>query len=231
MVLRWDSSCRFHYLRAFICCGYQASPGGASGEEPACQCRRFKRPGFGPWVRKIPLRREGMATHSSIRAWRIPWTEEPGSLRSIGSQRIRHNWSDLALAYQACLLLAVWLWMSNFSFSICKWGCIKINTVPQHEALSWGLNKITSRGSPRLMEWNQLQMRLLLGGKPSKVSLLQVCWKQWNGSDFLWSHPVLLLRPYNNQPFVSRWQLVPEWASSSCCVTKKKKKRLPVPKD
>ena len=34
---------------------------------------------------------KGMATHSSILAWRIPWTEEPGELQSIGSQRIRHN--------------------------------------------------------------------------------------------------------------------------------------------
>ena len=37
-----------------------------------------------------------MATHSSILAWRIPWTEEPGRLQSIGSQRVRHNWSNLA---------------------------------------------------------------------------------------------------------------------------------------
>ena len=34
---------------------------------------------------------EGMATHSSILAWRIPWTEEPGGLQSIGSQTVRHN--------------------------------------------------------------------------------------------------------------------------------------------
>ena len=34
---------------------------------------------------------EGMATHSSIPAWRIPWTEEPGGLQSIGSQRVRHD--------------------------------------------------------------------------------------------------------------------------------------------
>ena len=32
-----------------------------------------------------------IATHSSILAWRIPWTEEPGGLQSIGSQRVRHN--------------------------------------------------------------------------------------------------------------------------------------------
>ena len=34
---------------------------------------------------------KGMATHSSIHAWRIPWTEEPASLQSMGSQRVRHN--------------------------------------------------------------------------------------------------------------------------------------------
>ena len=39
---------------------------------------------------------EGMATHSSILAQRIPWTEEPGGLQSMGSQRVRHDWSDLA---------------------------------------------------------------------------------------------------------------------------------------
>ena len=39
---------------------------------------------------------EGMATPSSILAWRIPWTEEPGRPQSIAEQRVRHNWSDLA---------------------------------------------------------------------------------------------------------------------------------------
>ena len=37
-----------------------------------------------------PLKKE-MATHSSILAWRIPWTEEPGELQSFGSQRAGHN--------------------------------------------------------------------------------------------------------------------------------------------
>ena len=34
---------------------------------------------------------KGMATHSSILSWRIPWTEEPGGLQSTGSQRVRHD--------------------------------------------------------------------------------------------------------------------------------------------
>ena len=57
-------------------------PGGASGKEPTCQCMRLKR-----WVQSLgwedPLVK-GMATHSSILAWRIPRTEEPGGLQSTG---------------------------------------------------------------------------------------------------------------------------------------------------
>ena len=39
-----------------------------------------------------------MATHSSVLAWRIPGTGEPGGLPSMGSHRVRHDWSDLAAA-------------------------------------------------------------------------------------------------------------------------------------
>ena len=53
-------------------------PGGASSKEPTCQYRRQE-----TWVQSLgeedPLE-EGMATDSSIPAWRIPWTEEPGGL-------------------------------------------------------------------------------------------------------------------------------------------------------
>ena len=46
------------------------------------------------WVRSLgwedPLE-EGMGTHSNILAWEIPWTEEPGGLQSMGSQRVRHD--------------------------------------------------------------------------------------------------------------------------------------------
>ena len=58
-----------------------------SGKESTCQCGRRR---FDPWVRKIPLEEE-MAAHSSILAWRIPWTERPGSLQSMGLQRVGHD--------------------------------------------------------------------------------------------------------------------------------------------
>ena len=48
------------------------------------------------WVQSLgqedPLEKE-MATHSSILAWRIPWTEEPGGLQPMGSQRVGHDWA------------------------------------------------------------------------------------------------------------------------------------------
>ena len=58
-------------------------PGGSDSKESAC------------WVWPLSqedTREKGMATHSSIFAWEIPWTEESGELQSMGSQRIGHNW-------------------------------------------------------------------------------------------------------------------------------------------
>ena len=57
------------------------------------QCFRKKRVRSLGW--EDPLE-EDTATHSSILAWRIPGTKETGRLQSIGSQRVRHNWSNLA---------------------------------------------------------------------------------------------------------------------------------------
>ena len=69
-------------------------PGGASGKELACQCRRHKRHGFDPWVGKIPLRKAWQPTPVLLPG-ESPWTEEPGRLQSMGSQRVGHDWSDL----------------------------------------------------------------------------------------------------------------------------------------
>ena len=42
---------------------------------------------------------KGMATHSCILAWRIPWTEDPGEVQSMGSQRVRHDWVTNTFAF------------------------------------------------------------------------------------------------------------------------------------
>ena len=61
-------------------------PDGSDSEESACNAGDS---GLIPG-QEDPLER-GMETHSSILAWRIPWTEEPGGLRSMGSQRDGHS--------------------------------------------------------------------------------------------------------------------------------------------
>ena len=73
--------------------GLLGFPGGSCGKAPTCHFRRRKRQGFNP--------ESGRSTgggHSKplqYLTWRIPWTEKPGELRSIGSQRVRHDWSGL----------------------------------------------------------------------------------------------------------------------------------------
>ena len=73
-------------------------PGGASGKEPVCQS-------LAQMVKNLPAMRETwvqslgwedppekeMAAHTSILAWRIPWTEEAGKLQSIRLQRVGHD--------------------------------------------------------------------------------------------------------------------------------------------
>ena len=62
-----------------------------------------------------------MATHSSILAWRILWTEEPGGLQSVGSHRVGHDWSDLAAEAAA---------MEYYQFSY----LVVSNSLPPHES-------------------------------------------------------------------------------------------------
>ena len=67
-------------------------PGGASGKESTCQCRRHKRGGFNPWVGKIPWRKAWLPTPVFLPG-ESPRTEEPGGLQSMGSQsRARLKW-------------------------------------------------------------------------------------------------------------------------------------------
>ena len=62
----------------------------------------------------FPALEKEMAIHSSVLAWRIPETEEPGGLPSMGSHRVRHYWSDLAAAAAVPLLRL---------YGHLKWSC------------------------------------------------------------------------------------------------------------
>ena len=72
-----------------------------------------------------------MAAHSSTLAWKIPWTEEPGRLPSMGLQRVGHNWATSLhftssyLSIHLPVILQKWL-----DFSCCLWGnsnCLNMN--------------------------------------------------------------------------------------------------------
>ena len=64
-----------------------------------------------------------MATHSSVLAWKIPGTGEPGGLPSMGSHRVGHDWSDLEAAAAAA---AVPSFAQNYVFEICLMNCFRI---------------------------------------------------------------------------------------------------------
>ena len=84
--------------------------------------------------REDPLEKE-MASHSSILAWKIPWTEEPGGLQSMGSPRVGHEWSEnacmflLYLRYQEFLLWKDIEFCQTFFLHLLKWS---YNFYPSH---------------------------------------------------------------------------------------------------
>ena len=60
-----------------------------------------------------------MATHSSILAWKIPWTEKPGGLQSMGLQRVRYDRvTNTLLIENLCLLELTGLDKANFDFTV-----------------------------------------------------------------------------------------------------------------
>ena len=67
-------------------CFFGGFPGGSDGKESACNVGDL-----GSMPGQDRSSKKGMVTHSSILAWRIPWTEKPGGLWSLGSQRVGHG--------------------------------------------------------------------------------------------------------------------------------------------
>ena len=88
-----------------------------------------------------PLEEE-MASHSSILAWRIPWTEKLGGLQSVGSQTVGHNWSDLACMHFLKILNLVEFYFFVFHFGIffsrsCKIVCLLLKHPKYCVSLLW----------------------------------------------------------------------------------------------
>ena len=111
---------------------------------------------------------KGMATHSSILAWRIPWTEEPGRLQSIGLQRVGHDWSDLAAAAAAATLVLALAWekwklkvlvtqlhLTLFGPMDCSLPGSSVHGILQVRMLEW-VAILFSRGSSWPMDWTRV---------------------------------------------------------------------------
>ena len=111
-VCRWQHGCspklpKFEHLMPLM----MAFPGGSVGNETTCNAGDL---GLIPGLERSP--EEEMATHSSILAWKIPWTEEPGGLQPMGSQRVEHNLetnSQLTNAFKSIQLSSLSVAMTN----------------------------------------------------------------------------------------------------------------------
>ena len=100
------------------------------------QCRRCRRPRVWSLGGEDPLEK-GMVTHSTILACRIPQTEEPGRLQSVGSQRVKHDRSDWACIYALCWFLP-YNNMNQPSVYICPLPLKPPSHLPPHPtSLGW----------------------------------------------------------------------------------------------
>ena len=110
---------------------------------------------------------KGMATHSSILAWRIPWTREPGELQSMGLQRVGHDWATNTLKRADWLNLKwkIKKGLTRMSSCYCTLplfgsyrGCGMLSTLPpfsslqslNHQHISPGLSKLQEMEKDRV---------------------------------------------------------------------------------
>ena len=103
---------------------------------------------------------EGMATHCSILAWRIPGTGEPGGLLSMGSHRVRYDWSDLAAAAKTARMRTILREKRICHLEICLFdivivvqslSCVWLFAIPWTAAHQASLSFTISQGLLKLM--------------------------------------------------------------------------------
>ena len=107
---------------------------------------------------KDPLE-EGMTTHSGILAWRIPWTEEPGGLQSMGSQRVGRDWE----------VRGIQEWGLHYQWEL--W--VKKVTLPQHFLLSQDDMKHAWLWTWGVFSWLQIKLELIRPRDPDTYSVVQ----------------------------------------------------------
>ena len=107
-----------------------------------------------------PLEKE-MATQSSIRAWEIPWTEEPGGLQSLGLQRVGHHWTTNTYFLCLCILLTVGTFggvcvlVAQLCLTVCNLPGSSVHGVLQARIMEW-IAIPFSRDSSWPRDWTQV---------------------------------------------------------------------------
>ena len=113
---------------------YSILPLWKTSEQANTQCFYFLTPQPTMWETRAetpgwedPLEKE-MATHSSILAWEIPWTEEPGRLQSMGSQRVRHDWATTTHNKAFIPLLSLY-WNCSWQGHPIQWPFLELTSL------------------------------------------------------------------------------------------------------
>ena len=125
-----------------------------------------------------------MAPHSSTLAWKIPWTEEPGGLPSMGSQRVGHDWSDLAAAAAAAAK------MGEKSWDCWDPGGGQVNQAPGltiFQVLQDKINSITwNQSCDFLSDWWWYQFAFCDYKQESQTAISSTEWISYLGSFPSW---------------------------------------------
>ena len=119
------------------------------------------------WVQSLGQKdalEKGMVTHSRILAWEIPWTEEPGGLQSMGSQRIRHDWATHTFFHTMYAILytlhTVLVKVTQSCPTLCSHvdyspPCSSVHGILQARILEWVAIPLY-RGSSQPRDWTRL---------------------------------------------------------------------------
>ena len=148
-------------------------------------CRRHKKLQFSSWVGKIPWWRAWQPTPVFL-LFRIPWTEEPGGLLSLGSQRVRHDWNDLAHSSSIFNILRKCCTVFHRSCTI----LLPMNRTEEFQFLHILTNSCCSSNSHRLNAWEAVSLQFSLYGSFS--SLVKLIPKHFTLSDVITNKLFLL---------------------------------------
>ena len=151
-----------------------------------------------------------MATYSSILAWRIPWTEEPGGLQSVGSPRVGHDWAHTATTTTR-ICLGFFLRMMGFQGQMLGWGAEWLQ--------GWWQNQILKRPLVAELQRTRVEVGIeylfIHEVKWKSLSCVQLFATPWTTQSTKFSRPEY----WSGQPFPSPEDLPnpgikPRWVDS-----------------